>query len=338
MDHAEVKERVTTSAQSGALYRYFADRIGAAIARGRLEPGLVLLEGPLANALATSRATIRKALARLNDAGEIRRFDGRGYVVPAPRLGAEPIRRAIDENDLRVEEGTPPEKSPAADRIIDEVGAALRMAVAFGHYRVLEQPLADSFGVSRAVVREVLWRLRDRGIVEKGHHSPWLAGPLTARAVAEDYEIRILIEPHALKSSAPFLASREIRAMRERLDAVLVTPGRVDSETVGKVEEDLHLHCLEHYANQRAWTVLLHGQLPLLVNRLFARFIGIESDDPTFVEHEVVLERLAEGAFDAAAAAHTAHLKLASRRTMERLRVLSVIQEPELPDYLERIV
>ena len=38
---------------------------------------------------------------------------------------------------------------------------------------------SDHYGVSRAVVREALMCLRDRGLVEKEPYSQWRAVPLT---------------------------------------------------------------------------------------------------------------------------------------------------------------
>lgn len=319
------------------LYRALAQQISAAIDAGRLEPGLVLLEGPLSTFLNASRATVRNALARLEEEGRIGKFGGRGFVVAGDRDDATPIRREVTARDVHLNGAAPVGTKAASDQIIREVENALSVAVAFGHYRINEQRLAENFSVSRPVAREVLWRLREAGLVEKDHHSPWLAGPLTARAVAEDRELRMLLEPHALKMSAPLLDGEELRTMRGRVAAARDVIGRIDADAIDLIEADLHESCLQFFGNSRVWGILHNGRMPLRVNALFARFVGIESDDPGLTEHRVVLDQIIGGEFDAAAASHMAHLRLEGRRTLDRLKVLSVIPEPPLPDYLERI-
>jgi hypothetical protein len=51
----------------------------------------------------------------------------------------------------------------------------------------------------------------------------------------------------------------------------------------------------------------------------------------------LIIELLLQGSFAAAAAALEDHLQKAARRTLQRLKVLSVFPEPELPAYLIRI-
>ncbi|MGV6874789.1 GntR family transcriptional regulator [Pseudochelatococcus sp. B33] len=330
-----MQKSISSADEEGPLYRVYASRILAAIEDGRFEPGLVLLEGRLSAIFETSRATIRKALNDIADQGGIRRFDGRGFVV-AGGGDVEPIRRPIGADEITAENG--PAARPAADNIIAEVEAAVMTAVAFGHYRIDEQKLAGAFGVSRPVAREVLWRLREAGLVEKELHSPWLAGPVTARAVAEDRELRMLLEPHALKLSAPMLDRAELLRMRDRVTAARRLTGKIPRAAIEAIEQDLHITCVRHYRNDRVKRVMRTGRLPMIVDALFAEFIGIYPDDPAFVEHGIVLDQLLAEEFDAAAASHSAHLRQESKRTLDRLKVMSVLPEPEVAPYLERIV
>ncbi len=322
--------------ETDPLYRAYASRIASAIAEGRLEPGLVLLEGRLSTIFETSRATIRKALHALAEAGTIERFDGRGFVVAGAGAAPSPIRRRVRADELAPQPVAA--ARPAADTIIADVEAALTTAIAFGHYRIDEQKLADAFAVSRPVAREVLWRLRETGLIEKQHHSPWLAGPVSARAVAEDRELRMLLEPHALKLSAPLLDRAELRAMRERIAAAQQLSSKIARATIEAIEHDLHIACTRHYSNGRVQRVMRTGRLPMVVDALFADGVGIYPEDPAFAEHAIVLDLLLAREFEAAAASHSAHLRQESKRTLDRLKVLSVLPEPDVAPYLERIV
>lgn len=328
---------MTASPETLPLYRTLAERLADAIKAGTLESGLVLLEGPLSDVFGTSRATVRNALSLLAEDGTIDRFSGRGFIIPGS-AAERPIRRRVSAEDFPLEEVMVGETVPASDRIIPEVEDAICTAIAFGHYRINEQRLADRYGVSRPVVREVLWRLREMGLVEKDMHSPWLAGPLTARAISEDREMRVLLEPPALLISAPRLSAEEVAVMIARLDAVAHAEGRIEPATLDQIEIDLHENCLRHFANTRIQRVLREGRPTLMVRGLFARFIGIEADAPDLAEHRAVLTAMAAGDWEAASRLHANHLHLEGTRTLARLKVLSVIQEPPLPDYLERII
>ncbi|MCS5881311.1 GntR family transcriptional regulator [Klebsiella variicola subsp. variicola] len=54
----------------------------------------------------------------------------------------------------------------------------------------MSKKAAQYYNVSRSVIRESLMRLRDKGLVEKEPYSQWLTGPLTAREIADHFEIR----------------------------------------------------------------------------------------------------------------------------------------------------
>ncbi|RWH67949.1 GntR family transcriptional regulator [Mesorhizobium sp.] len=321
-----------------ALYRRCALQIASAIRNGALEPGLILLEGPISFVFETSRATVRKAMATLSDEGLIERFDGRGFAVAGRPDGSPLTKRRLSGQDFMLDEAVRPDGKLAADQIIANVEAAIMVAIAFGHYRVDEQRLADSFGVSRPVAREVLWRLRESGLVEKNLHSSWLVGPVTAQAIGQDREVRMLLEPHALKQSAPHLRQEELAEMRETVMDAMAMEGKIARAVIEGIERDLHISCLRHFDNKRIGQILHGCRLPMIVDALFAQFIGIYRDDATFAEHVEIIDRLLAGAFDDAAAFHAAHLHNESRRTLDRLKVLSVLPEPAVAPYLQRIV
>ncbi|UTW11722.1 GntR family transcriptional regulator [Marinobacterium rhizophilum] len=319
-------------------YMKIRDTLRASLTQGRISPGLVLLEEPIAQVFGTSRAPVRRALELLHDEGLICRFDGRGYLAAQQAEQVEPIRTTLSESSLGLSPATTTvDNRPSADRIFAQVEEAVATCIAFGHFRILETELSEHFGVSRTVTREVLGRLKDRGLVEKNPHTNWVAGPLTARAVAEDYEIRILLEPAALKASAPHLDHRTLLNMRERLQRLLADTQAPTSAAIAAIELDLHEHCLQYANNRKAAAIIRQSQLPVMVNRIFFNTLGASPQEPVLMEHKLVLDHLLHNAIDAAAASLEAHLRSAAERTRRRLKVLSVFPEPELPPYLVRI-
>lgn len=326
------------STETTPRYRVIRDTVEQSIRSGLVPEGLVIIEKPLADIFGTSRAPVRRALAELHDRGFLQLFDGRGYLAGQnPR--AKPLRRRLEPemlglgDELLLELNTP----TLADRIHDEVQQVIATAMAFGQFRIQTAELADHYGVSRTVIREVLMRLKDRHVIGKDSTGHWIAGPLTAKAVREDYEIRRLLEPASLLSSAPQLTHEELAVMYRRLEGAMTSKEGPTITDLREIELDLHERCLRHNKNSRLRAIIQHSQLPLIVNHVFFSVIGPSKDSPALSEHALVIEHLKRKAYNAAAASLEAHLTAAAERTRQRLKALSVFPEPVLPSFLVRV-
>ncbi|MGK9236189.1 GntR family transcriptional regulator [Inquilinus limosus] len=328
-----------TNASPPRLYEIVERALRSSIGTGRLPAGLVLLEGPIAGIFQTSRAPVQRALARLEADGLIHRFEGRGFLVGPEAAGVAPLRADIRGFGLEAAgEIDEAQQSRASwERIYATAERQIASCLVFGRYRIVEAEMADHFGVSRTVVRDVLGRLQERGLIEKNASSHWIAGPLTARAIRDLYEMRRLLEPPALVGAAPSLPRGEIEAMLERLRCAEAAGLKPPPETMDAVEEDLHVRCVLATPNARLADALRHNQLPLLSTHAFTRSLGIADDQPILTEHRLVLELLAQEAWPAAAAVLETHLRAAERRAIARLKTLAVIPEPSnLAPYLTK--
>jgi DNA-binding GntR family transcriptional regulator len=303
----------------------------------RLPPGLVLLEGPVAEIFRTSRAPVKAALRLLNEQGLIERFNGRGFIVPSPAGETAPVRL-----DLR-EAGFAPataladdnlESRAAWERIYHDAEREVGAALPFGRFHINEARMGQHFGVSRTVIRDVLGRMHERGLVEKSPRTHWIAGPLTAAAIREFYEIRGMLEPQALIQAVPNLDIDELVAMRDRVTTLEARYPHVSAEELTDLDTDLHTHCVQRIANKRLMAMIRQAQLPLLTNYTFLRYLGIPEETPELAEHKLVFEHLIQGSSAAAAAALKAHLERSLDRALIRLKVLSVKSTPPLPPYL----
>ncbi|QFT84311.1 Bacterial regulatory protein, GntR family [Halomonas sp. THAF12] len=305
----------------------------------RLPANMILLEGPIARLFGTSRGPVRKALELLHEQGLISRFEGRGFLATPDPDAVTPTREPLTPEmlGLDIDERPAVDTRPAAERIYAQVEEAVATCLAFGHFRIVETVLSEHYGVSRTVAREVLGRLRNQRLIEKDRHSHWLAGPLTAQAVAEDYEIRVLLEPAALKASGPLLEHGELEAMRAEVRHLIDHPECQSAAAILRLEQGLHQRCLRHYRNRKAREMIAQSQLPVIVNRIFFQTLGVPPDEPLLMEHKLVLDHLSFGAYDAAASSLQSHLQAAAERTRRRLKVLSVFPEPDLPPYLVKI-
>jgi DNA-binding GntR family transcriptional regulator len=129
----------------------------------------VLLEGPIAEILQISRAPVQRALQALEADGLVHRFKGRGYLVGPEGRTVEPNRTDIKTLGLIVPQHADEalQSRSSWERIYNIVERDVAGCVVFGQYRIIEIEIANHFNVSRTVVRDVLTRLRERGLVRK---------------------------------------------------------------------------------------------------------------------------------------------------------------------------
>jgi DNA-binding GntR family transcriptional regulator len=113
--------------ETSKRYKLVAAALRTNIAAGRLSPGLVLLEGPIAALMKTSRAPVQAALRILEEEGLIRRFEGRGYLVGGPSSKDDPIRRDLAKLGLWISDeiDSALQNRGLWERVYDEVEAAV---------------------------------------------------------------------------------------------------------------------------------------------------------------------------------------------------------------------
>jgi DNA-binding GntR family transcriptional regulator len=316
------------------LYEIVRETLAGHIRANRLPPGLVLLEGPVAELFRTSRGPVKAALRSLSDEGLIERFDGRGYLVSG---STAPLRVDLAEAGLTLDDTVDEQELQARsawERIYSDAEQEVGMALPFGRFHVNEVRMGEHFDVSRTVIRDVLSRMQERGLVEKSPRSHWVAGPLTASAIREFYQIRGMLEPQALIQAVPNLDIDELVAMRDRIRSMETRYPKVSADELTGIDVDLHTRCVQRIDNKRMAAMIRQAQLPLVANQTFLQHLGIPEETPELGEHKLVFEHLIQGSPAAAAAALAAHLERSLDRALIRLKVLSVKPTPPLAPYL----
>ena len=324
--------------RTASRYETIRNTLREAILGGQAIPGLVLVEGPLAELFGTSRVPVRQALNLLHDEGLIRRFDGRGFLIDPEGTCEAPLRVPLTRKLLGLE----PQEDlidyrPLGERIYDHLAETVIRFMVFGHYRIDEQSAAQELNVSRNVVREALMRLRDKGLVEKEPYAQWLAGPLTAQAVKQDYELRLLLEPDALRQGIEHVPHSELESMLKRVITAQEAGRHVQRADIEQLEQDLHVTCIAGVSNTRMAAVIRQCQIPMNVGRVLHEALHTSNDEAMLIEHRLIFEALLYGTVESACSCLRDHILKARERTLQRLKVLSVLPEPQVPGYLQRM-
>ncbi|HEY1362552.1 MAG TPA: GntR family transcriptional regulator [Xanthobacteraceae bacterium] len=175
-----------------------------------------------------------------------------------------------------------------------------------------EAGLAGQLGVSRTPVREALSRLASEGLLDSQGRS-FVVPSLTAADIDDIYELRMLLEPEALRQVARKAGIRkELQPLRDELAAM----------TAAHAKDDVESFMQANYRYRAAW-------LGLVPNQRLLRAIELYADHVRYLRaltlghrgtREVVLSgltrvaaALAAGDIDAVTRAMRAHLSAARR-------------------------
>lgn len=280
---------------------------------GRIRPGDRLLEAHVARSFGTSRSPIRQALQALSDDGLIISMASRGYRA-AGETDGNAADRLADLGDVKL-------SSPRQwELMYDEVEQEVLSQVLFRTVRINDLRLAQHFGVSRTVTRDLLARMHGLGLISKDHSGHWIAEQVTPAKIRHLYELRLLLEPRALLLAAPHIPEPQLVRARDNIVAALAGPA-VESEAFDRTEADLHIEILGHCENKEIISSLrkthvLFSPTRHLMDPILR--IPLEMIEDALNEHRMIVEKLLSGDFDGASSTLYAHLDGAIDRWLVR--------------------
>jgi DNA-binding GntR family transcriptional regulator len=321
-------------------YEIAEDVLRTNIAEGVLPPGLVLLEGPIAEILQISRAPVQRALQALEADGLVHRFKGRGYLVGPDSKTLEPNRTDIKTLGLIVPQHADEalQSRSSWERIYNVVERDVAGCVVFGQYRIIEIEIANHFNVSRTVVRDVLTRLRERGLVRKNQSSHWIAGPLTAQTVKDHFVLRGMLEPQALVSGAPYIDRDALTRLFDRLRELEHQQTKDFLKDLEDIQARFIEICVLSTPNERLQDLIRNNLLPVTATERLLGRLGLPGDPTVITEFRLVAELLMRGATAAAAAMLETHIEATVNRTIAQMKIVAIIPGPSVTaDYLTRV-
>jgi DNA-binding GntR family transcriptional regulator len=292
------------------------------IQRGTLPEGLVLLEGPIAAVMQTSRVPVQSALRLLMSEGLVHRFEGRGYLVGQEGKGIAPLRRDIREFTLDVPNAVDNALQTRGTwrHVYEEVEEQVASCQIFGEFRIVETELSEYLGVSRTVARDVLARLQERGLIRKNASSHWIAGPLTARTLREKFELRSIIEPAALRMSAPYIRYAEVEHLLDKIDSGVTIPPESLSDALVEL-------CIAQAPNMTLVEMIRSNRLLLSsVNRALTS-LGLPNDEATSDQYRTLFELIARHPIDSASEYLRDQVQITAQRNLARMKIVAVISE-----------
>lgn len=111
--------------------------------------------------------------------------------------------------------------------------------------RLVEEKLAEAFGVSRTRIRPVLLRLANENIVTLIPNRGAVIARPTPQEAREVFEARRLIEPTLVERFVQRAGDADIQALRERIEAEQAARAAGDQQRAIRLSGDFHLAIAE---------------------------------------------------------------------------------------------
>lgn len=215
------------------------------------------------------------------------------------------------------------------DALPDAIARALREAIFGGVFapneRLHQDDIAQQFGVSRVPVREALAKLVTEGLAVQRFNKGIRVAPLSRTDFQDIMEMRLLLEPYALRLSAPHLTTRDYDDAERILEQL--RPSGLGAEAAAS-HWTFHNRLYSGCGRPRLLAQI--ASLQVAINRYVLpiwRTVGLSADwDDT---HRDIVDALRAGDVDRAAGMTGAQIEHAMHRMLDQLPPTASADETE---------
>jgi DNA-binding GntR family transcriptional regulator len=174
--------------------------------------------------------------------------------------------------------------------------------------------LADELGVSRSPVHHALTRLVSEGLLSVQPRRGYFVTPVTARAVAEGYDVRLALELIAAERAIEHLDESRLVHFAELLEA---TDAAISHEEWDAANAAFHEHQIDLAGN----ALLSRFYRELSVNLMMQVIRGgrVEGHANLVTEHRGIVETLMTGNLAAAERAIREHIETGRRIALDAI-------------------
>lgn len=180
-----------------------------------------------------------------------------------------------------------------------------------------QDALAAQYGVSRIPVREALFQLEAEGLVQIAPHKGAIVSTFSRAEVDDVFDLRVLLEPRLLRSSAPLLSEADYTDIAQ-LDAAFASAiAQQDIAHWGELNARFHQALYRHAPQPRTLTIVTQ------LLQTSERYTRVQMNRASALpraerEHRKLLQLCRSGQVDAACAYLVDHIE-AVRKDLHRL-------------------
>jgi DNA-binding GntR family transcriptional regulator len=163
--------------------------------------------------------------------------------------------------------------------------------------RLVEEQLTRRLGISRAPLREALRRLAEQGLVEHVPRRGVRVATLSDRDVRELYDVRDLLERHAVAAALPVRRDADLAGVRAALDEMREATRAGDRLQIAEAHRRFHVAVVALAGNRQLTAVYesVLVKLQLYMARNLSREAEVAQPEDGVLRHERLLAAVAEG-------------------------------------------
>lgn len=213
---------------------------------------------------------------------------------------------------------------PRKESVVHDVVQQVTAAIVNGHLepgdQLVEERMAEQFGVSRAPIREALHQLQVLGLVEKRPYRGAFVSTIDEREVMELQELRVVLEDMAVRLCAANPSDDAISTLETIVDNMAQVAGKGDRRQILVYDADFHDAIVQYSGNQ------LLADVWDLVSVKMRRFLYLkrhhthERIEDVVTAHAAILDAIKIGNPDQASSALQAHLRQVKERIYNKVR------------------
>jgi DNA-binding GntR family transcriptional regulator len=193
--------------------------------------------------------------------------------MEAPQVGTRRLSRTITRGRTTV--SLAPSDDLGSASLVDLATERLRHEILSGALapgvRLVEEQFRSRFGISRAPLREALRHLAEQGLVEHLPRRGVRVASLSPRDVEELFDLRDVLERHAVRQAQP-IAAGDLGALRTELDLMRTAARTGDAFTRAEAHRRFHAEVVALAGNRQlslAYApILVRLQLHMAANLL----------------------------------------------------------------------
>jgi DNA-binding GntR family transcriptional regulator len=173
--------------------------------------------------------------------------------------------------------------------------------------RLVQAEIAANLEVSTTPVREALRDLASEGLIRFDPHRGAVVTELRVEELEDIYEIRRLLEPHAMRQAAPNITEKTLATLKRLHDRMEAEPQSAEFVDLNRT---FHMAIYESGASSRLVQILrgLEDAAVMYIGASLGVVPGLR--DQAIHDHGVILEAIERGDVDAAVEAIQHHLQL----------------------------
>ncbi|RVL41517.1 GntR family transcriptional regulator [Sinorhizobium meliloti] len=199
----------------------------------------------------------------------------------------------------------------------------IRQAILSGRYpagsQLRQDALAETYGVSRIPVREVLFQLEAEGLVRIVPQKGAIVSELSLAEINDVFELRALLEPRLFRKSAPLLDGDDFARVEEVQNRFLKATAAGEIDSYGQLNAELHL-ALYRRAEMPRTQQIVASLLQTSDRYTRVQLSSVAAMTRAMEEHAELIRLCRAGVFEEAAGFLVFHLKAVYEDLLFRLK------------------